>query len=52
MRDLLTKQSMKENPYIARDTNVTIDEGESSECAIYNRENRMKVNPQSQDCSV
>ena len=26
MRDLLTKQSMKENPYIARDTNVTIEE--------------------------
>ena len=49
MRDLPAKQSMKENPYSARDTNVTIDEGESSECAIYYRENRMKVNPQSQD---
>ena len=42
MRDLLTKQSMKENPYIARDTNVTIDEGDSSECAIYYREIELK----------
>ena len=29
LRDILTLQSLKENPYVARYTNVTIDEKES-----------------------
>ena len=55
LRDILTLQSLKENPYVARYTNVTIDEKEpysardtkvkinereSLECAIYSRYNR------------
>ena len=35
LRDILTLQSMKKNPYSVRFTNVTIDESESSHCAIY-----------------
>ena len=35
LRDIPTLQSMKKNPYIVRDTNVTINERESLECAIY-----------------
>ena len=35
MRDIVTLQSMKENPYSARDTKVTIDKRESLECARY-----------------
>ena len=38
--DIVTLQSMKKNPYIARETNVTIDERESLERAIYKRYNR------------
>ena len=55
MRDIFTLQSIKEYPYVARYTNVTIDEKESYsardtkvkinereslECAIYSRYNR------------
>ena len=55
MRNKLTQQSTTENPYVARYTNVTIDEKESYsardtkvkinereslECAIYSRYNR------------
>ena len=35
MRDIVTLQSMKENPYSARDTKVKIDKRESLECARY-----------------
>ena len=35
LRDILTLQSMKKNPYSARDNKVKINERESLECAIY-----------------
>ena len=35
MHNIVTLQSMKENPYSARDTKVKIDKRESLECARY-----------------
>ena len=35
LRDILTLRSLKENPYVARHTNVTIVERESLCCAKY-----------------
>ena len=40
LRDILTLQSLKENPYVARYTNVTIDEKESYSA----RDNKVKIN--------
>ena len=35
LRDILTLQSLKENPYVAQYTDVTINKRESLECARY-----------------
>ena len=40
MRDILTLQSLKENSYVARYTNVAIDEKESYSA----RDNKVKIN--------
>ena len=40
MRDILTLQSLKENSYVVRYTNVTIDEKESYSA----RDNKVKIN--------
>lgn len=44
VRHILTAHSMKENPQSAQQTNTTIDERESLECARYYRKNRIKEN--------